>query len=233
VISEAVRRGVWLEINSSPERLDLSANHVRAAKAKGAKFIVSTDAHHPKHLLNLPYGILTARRGGWNPVTSSTHIRQKIFYCATARRMMNLLLIAAVTFGLAAGAPMPDFSGTWKLSNEQSSPKRTGDVTLRIEHRDPELIVETSRTVGPRGMLCSATRRTGRSRNPSAADGDEFHSTVVWNDGTLVFDIVEIEDGKRLQSTELWSLTDGGMTLKRVRRTRKAGEQTLIYVRAG
>ena len=64
VISEAVRRGVWLEINSSPERLDLSANHVRAAKAKGAKFIVSTDAHHPNHLLNMRYGILTARRGG-------------------------------------------------------------------------------------------------------------------------------------------------------------------------
>jgi DNA polymerase (family 10) len=64
VIAEAVRRGVWLEVNSSPERLDLSANHVRAAKAKGAKFIVSTDAHHPKHLLNMKYGILTARRGG-------------------------------------------------------------------------------------------------------------------------------------------------------------------------
>ncbi len=64
VISEAVRRGVWLEVNSSPERLDLSANHVRAAKAKGAKFIVSTDAHHPKHLLNMQYDILTARRGG-------------------------------------------------------------------------------------------------------------------------------------------------------------------------
>jgi DNA polymerase (family X) len=64
VISEAVRRGVWLEVNSSPERLDLNANHIRAAKAKGAKFIVSTDAHHPNHLLNMRYGILTARRGG-------------------------------------------------------------------------------------------------------------------------------------------------------------------------
>ena len=64
VISEAVHRGVWLEINASPERLDLSANHVRAAKAKGGKFIVSTDAHHPKHLWNMRYGIATARRGG-------------------------------------------------------------------------------------------------------------------------------------------------------------------------
>jgi len=64
VITEAVRRGVWLETNASPERLDLSANHIRMAKAKGAKFIVSTDAHHPKHLLNMRYGISTARRGG-------------------------------------------------------------------------------------------------------------------------------------------------------------------------
>ena len=64
VISEAVRRGVWLETNASPERLDLSANHIRMAKAKGAKFIVSTDAHHPRHLLNMRYGIATARRGG-------------------------------------------------------------------------------------------------------------------------------------------------------------------------
>ncbi len=64
VMSEAIRRGVWLETNASPERLDLSANHIRMAKAKGAKFIVSTDAHHPKHLLNMRYGIATARRGG-------------------------------------------------------------------------------------------------------------------------------------------------------------------------
>jgi len=64
VADEAVRRGVALEVNSSPERLDLSATHVRTAKAKGAKFIVSTDAHHPKHLHNMRYGILTARRGG-------------------------------------------------------------------------------------------------------------------------------------------------------------------------
>jgi DNA polymerase (family 10) len=64
VMSEAIRRGVWLETNASPERLDLSANHIRMAKAKGARFIVSTDAHHPKHLLNMRYGIATARRGG-------------------------------------------------------------------------------------------------------------------------------------------------------------------------
>lgn len=64
VMDEAIKRGVLLEINSSPERLDLNANHVRIAKRKGARFIVSTDAHHPNHLLNMRYGIATARRGG-------------------------------------------------------------------------------------------------------------------------------------------------------------------------
>ncbi len=64
VADAAIQRGVAFEVNSSPERLDLSATHVRTAKAKGAKFIVSTDAHHPKHLNNMRYGILTARRGG-------------------------------------------------------------------------------------------------------------------------------------------------------------------------
>jgi DNA polymerase (family 10) len=63
VVTAAARRGVWLEINASPERLDLGGPQVRAARARGAKFVVNTDAHHPKHLLNMPYGVLTARRG--------------------------------------------------------------------------------------------------------------------------------------------------------------------------
>src|SRR5204863_377721 len=38
VVDEAVRRGVWLEINASPERLDLSPTMLRQAKARGARF---------------------------------------------------------------------------------------------------------------------------------------------------------------------------------------------------
>ena len=67
VAEEAVRRGVAFEVNSSPERLDLNGNLIRAAKMKGARFAVSTDAHHPKHLLNMRYGVLTARRGWLEP----------------------------------------------------------------------------------------------------------------------------------------------------------------------
>src|ERR1043165_9497792 len=47
VVNEAVRRGVWLEINASPERLDLHKTLIRKAKAKGDRFTIPTDAHHP------------------------------------------------------------------------------------------------------------------------------------------------------------------------------------------
>ncbi len=67
VATEAVKRNVYLEINASPERLDLHGPLLRIAKAKGAKFAISTDAHQPKHLLNMPYGILMARRGWLSP----------------------------------------------------------------------------------------------------------------------------------------------------------------------
>jgi hypothetical protein len=143
---------------------------------------------------------------------------------------MQLLLIAIASLGLAAG-PLPDFSGSWKQSNEQCSPKRTGEVILKIEHRDPELIVETtSKGLIARHALQRYTTNGVESKS-TGADGDEFHSIAVWKDETLAFDIIEIEDGRRLKSTEIWSLIEGGRSLKRVRRTEKNGEQTLIYFR--
>jgi DNA polymerase (family X) len=64
VASEAARRNVYLEINGSPERLDLGGAMVRTAKSLGAKFAISTDAHQTKHLgINMPFGVLMARRG--------------------------------------------------------------------------------------------------------------------------------------------------------------------------
>ncbi len=68
VASEAARRNVYLEINGSPERLDLGGAMVRTAKALGAKFAISTDAHQTKHLgINMPFGVLMARRGWLEP----------------------------------------------------------------------------------------------------------------------------------------------------------------------
>ena len=63
----AAERRVAFEINASPERLDLDATLLRAAREKGVKFVISTDAHHPKHLANMRYGVVTARRGWLEP----------------------------------------------------------------------------------------------------------------------------------------------------------------------
>ena len=64
VVRQAVKSNVRLEINGSPERMDLGSGYVRQAKALGAKFAISTDAHHPNSLgVNMPYGVLMARRG--------------------------------------------------------------------------------------------------------------------------------------------------------------------------
>ena len=64
VATLAARRNVYLEINASPERLDLGGAQIRTAKSLGAKFAISTDAHQTKHLgFNMPFGVITARRG--------------------------------------------------------------------------------------------------------------------------------------------------------------------------
>jgi DNA polymerase (family 10) len=67
IATESGRRGVHMEINASPERLDLNPVLLRQAKSKGVKFVISTDAHHTRHLANMKYGVLVARRGWLGP----------------------------------------------------------------------------------------------------------------------------------------------------------------------
>jgi DNA polymerase (family X) len=61
------RTGTALEINASPARLDLPADHVKAARDAGVKFSIDTDAHSVGDLSNVPYGVGTAQRGWLTP----------------------------------------------------------------------------------------------------------------------------------------------------------------------
>jgi DNA polymerase (family 10) len=63
----AARTGTALEINASPQRLDLPADHIRAARDAGVKFAIDSDAHSVPNLGNMPYGIGTAQRGWLTP----------------------------------------------------------------------------------------------------------------------------------------------------------------------
>jgi DNA polymerase (family 10) len=52
-----------IEVNGDPHRLDLEPAWIRAARRRGIRFVVSTDAHSISDLHNLPYGVAMARRG--------------------------------------------------------------------------------------------------------------------------------------------------------------------------
>ncbi|MGH2888223.1 MAG: PHP domain-containing protein [Solirubrobacteraceae bacterium] len=56
-------RGVALEVNGLPARLDLSGEHVRDALRAGVTIVCSTDAHSPAGLENMRLAVATARRG--------------------------------------------------------------------------------------------------------------------------------------------------------------------------
>ncbi len=63
VFRAAMETGIALEINASPERLDLKDVHIYRARELGVPLVISTDAHSVRHLDNMRFGVGTARRG--------------------------------------------------------------------------------------------------------------------------------------------------------------------------
>jgi DNA polymerase (family 10) len=63
IIRKAKARGIALELNAHPERLDLSDTHCRMAKEEGVLIAISSDAHTTFDLENLRFGVGQARRG--------------------------------------------------------------------------------------------------------------------------------------------------------------------------
>ncbi|MHA7632290.1 DNA polymerase/3'-5' exonuclease PolX [Corallococcus sp. M7] len=63
VLERARERGVAVEINGKPARLDIKSEYVRQAVGLGVKLVVSCDAHRQEDLKNLAYAVATARRG--------------------------------------------------------------------------------------------------------------------------------------------------------------------------
>jgi DNA polymerase (family X) len=63
VFAAAARTGTAMEINASPQRLDLNDEQVMAAKQHGVKFAINSDAHSTPALANQRFGIATAQRG--------------------------------------------------------------------------------------------------------------------------------------------------------------------------
>lgn len=63
LIQLAAETGTALELNANPQRLDLAAAHLEAAKAAGVKIAINTDAHDKKHLDFMKIGVRAAKKG--------------------------------------------------------------------------------------------------------------------------------------------------------------------------
>jgi DNA polymerase (family 10) len=63
IFDAAAKHGVAMECNAYPDRLDLRDVHLRMARDRGVKVVISTDAHSTTHLPFMRYGVITARRG--------------------------------------------------------------------------------------------------------------------------------------------------------------------------
>lgn len=67
LITHAKTAGCYFEINSSPDRLDLSAENARLVREAGIKIAICTDAHSTAELDFIRCGVDQARRAGLEP----------------------------------------------------------------------------------------------------------------------------------------------------------------------
>jgi DNA polymerase (family 10) len=85
IVSAAAERGVAMEINCQPERLDLSDAHARLARERGVSLIISTDAHSVTALDRLRWGVQMARRA-WVRAEDVLNTRSFADFRASLRR---------------------------------------------------------------------------------------------------------------------------------------------------
>jgi DNA polymerase (family 10) len=62
VIAAALETGTFLEINANPDRRDLNDVYAKTSAEAGVTLVIDSDAHWPRTLANMRYGVATARR---------------------------------------------------------------------------------------------------------------------------------------------------------------------------
>ena len=149
-------------------------------------------------------------------------------------RSLKMCFVLFLITTAARSQITPDFSGLWEQDNDGCQPKRTGEVTLHIEHHGAELVVETS--IAPVSARSKHAIQkyiiNGKVSVSTGADGDEFHTKVIRRGSSLVFTIKEHDDGNILYSRETWSLIESNATLERIRE-RSNGEKQVLFYRRG
>ncbi|MFW6414833.1 MAG: DNA polymerase/3'-5' exonuclease PolX [Thermodesulfobacteriota bacterium] len=78
IVQAAAEKGVVLELNSHPERLDLDESYCLRARELGVLVSISTDSHNMPGLSLMQYGVQQARRGWLEPgdVLNTRNLRE-------------------------------------------------------------------------------------------------------------------------------------------------------------
>lgn len=79
VLDACAARGVAIECNANPHRLDADGPAIRRARAKGVKICINPDAHAAEALADTRFGVLTARRGWAEPADVVNTLSAKDF----------------------------------------------------------------------------------------------------------------------------------------------------------
>lgn len=138
VFARAAARGVAMEINAQPDRVDLPDAQARRAAELGVRIVVDTDAHAVKELDDLRWGMFAARRAG-----------------LTKADVVNAWELPALR-GFIRRAPSSRGSQPEPKAVEAAKPSRT-----------PKTPQPSKATQGPRARK-SATRAGGGARRPRA-----------------------------------------------------------------
>jgi len=127
-----------------------------------------------------------------------------------------------------------DFTGTWKLNVDKSTPDGPAGRVYINEIRQGKSTIEvtTKATPPPDGLVLDGTFKVGTPATKPIIDqkNGHFHSTrVFWEGTTLVFEIIEREGSSAkskptLAIRESWVLSPNGKTLTKFRRTPSAGK---------
>lgn len=87
VIAQAATRGVAIELNADPHRLDIDWHACRIAAQHGAMVSIGPDAHSPQGFANLEMGVAIARKGWLTPnhVLNTRSANDVLAFAAKAR----------------------------------------------------------------------------------------------------------------------------------------------------
>jgi DNA polymerase (family 10) len=99
VLQEARATGTALEINASPERLDLKDTHAYRARELGVPLVISTDSHHHGDLGQRRFGVGVARRAWCEPkhILNTLPLEHFLTYLRTPKPARTKVLDAALS----------------------------------------------------------------------------------------------------------------------------------------